>query len=217
MISGMSRIWITLEMNSQNTKAIGGSNCHAGGASTFQPNQQTVHPKTVRKNPIEPTRIVIQSASRSSGVIASRTSLCSLRKGFRRLMTASTDGGCSDVAGDVVLTAETPLEVRRRMTIWTVGHKAPRIRLIAHPVPAISTKRQTRRSCCRWSARASARTPRPRQSPQVLVFHRQLKFLRGWFVPDVSPRGCTRQRSCGVSRRLALIHVQIRSPVALAS
>ena len=40
-------------------------------------------------------------------VIASRTSLCSLRKGFRRLMTASTDGGCSDVEGDVVLMAET--------------------------------------------------------------------------------------------------------------
>src|SRR5271170_7046231 len=95
-------------MNSQNTKAIGGSNCHAGGASTFQPNQQTVHPKMVRKNPIEPTRTVIQSASRSSGVIVLRASLCSLRKGFRRLMTASTDGGCSGVAGDAVLMAEIP-------------------------------------------------------------------------------------------------------------
>src|SRR5271169_496023 len=108
MISGMSRIWITLEMNNQNTKAIGGSNCHTGGASTFQPNQQIVHPKMDRKNPIEPTRIVIQSASRSSGVIVSRTSLCSLRKGFRRLITASTDGGCSGVAGDVMLMTETP-------------------------------------------------------------------------------------------------------------
>src|SRR5271169_6454408 len=109
MISGMSRIWITLEMNNQNTKAIGGSNCHAGGASTFQPNQQTVHPKMARKKPIEPTRIVIPSASRSSGVIVLRASLCSLRKGFRRLMTASTDGGCSGVAGDVMLMAELPL------------------------------------------------------------------------------------------------------------
>src|SRR5277367_1960806 len=99
---------MTLEMNSQNTKAIGGSNCHAGGASTFQPNQQTVHPKMARKNPIEPTRIVIQSASRSSGVIVLRTTLCSLRKGFRRLMTDSTDGGCSAVAGDVVFIAKIP-------------------------------------------------------------------------------------------------------------
>jgi hypothetical protein len=53
---------------------------------------------------------VIQSASRSSGEILSRTSLCSLRKGLRRLMTASTDGGCNDVAGDVVLMPEIPSE-----------------------------------------------------------------------------------------------------------
>src|SRR5271157_1510608 len=95
-------------MNSQNTKAIGGSNCHAGGASTFQPNQMTVQPKMARKNPIEPTRTVIQSANRSSGLNVWRTSLCTLRKGRRRLMTSSTDGGGSKVAGDVALMAETP-------------------------------------------------------------------------------------------------------------
>jgi len=69
MINGMSSIWITLDMNNQNTKAIGGSNCHAAGANRFQPNQQTVYPRIHRKNAIEPTQTVIQSASRSGGVI----------------------------------------------------------------------------------------------------------------------------------------------------
>jgi hypothetical protein len=104
----MSRIWITLEINSQNTNAIGGSNCHTGGASTFQPNQKTVQPKMIKKNPIEPTRTVIQSANRSSGLKVWRTLSCTLRKGRRCLITSSTESRCNKVAGDALLMAELP-------------------------------------------------------------------------------------------------------------
>ena len=85
------------------------------GARTFQPNQQTVQPKMARKNPIEPTRTVIQSANRSSGLNVWRTSLCTLRKGRRRLMTASADG--SKVVGDVALMAEISLGTEESQSI----------------------------------------------------------------------------------------------------
>jgi hypothetical protein len=99
-------------MNSQNTKAIGGSNCNAGGASTFQPSQHTVHPKMARKNPIEPTWMVIQSASRSSAEICSSTSSCTLRNGWRCLRTFTTDGGDGGIAGEVALMGPSLLTAR---------------------------------------------------------------------------------------------------------
>jgi hypothetical protein len=97
-----------LEINSQNTNAIGGSNCHYGVARKFQPNQQTVHPKMTKMNPIDPTWTVIQSANRSNGLNVWRTFSCTLRKGRRRLMISSDDGGCVGVMSDVVLMAGTP-------------------------------------------------------------------------------------------------------------
>ena len=61
--SGMRRIWIMFEMNSQKTKPIGGSNCRRGGASKFHPSQKIVTPRIRRKNVIVPTCSVIQIAS----------------------------------------------------------------------------------------------------------------------------------------------------------
>src|SRR5258708_11359779 len=49
-------------MNSQNANAIGGSNCKARGMSRFHANHTTVQISTVRKNPMVPTRSVIQQA-----------------------------------------------------------------------------------------------------------------------------------------------------------
>jgi hypothetical protein len=103
MIKGMSRIWITFEMNSQNTKAIGGSNCKEAGANMFQVSQIAVHPKTIKKNPMEPTRMVIHNANLSSGVIFSAASLFMSLGGLRRLITSATDGGRADVVDVVVL------------------------------------------------------------------------------------------------------------------
>jgi hypothetical protein len=74
MIRGMSKICIRFEIKSQNTKAMGGSNCSFGGASRFQPSQTTVQAKISRKNPIVPTRSVIHTASFSSGPIVAAIS-----------------------------------------------------------------------------------------------------------------------------------------------
>src|ERR1700689_1712672 len=52
-------------MNSQNTNAIGGSNCKLRGTSRFHANHRTVQVRTIRKNPMMPTRSVIQQASLS--------------------------------------------------------------------------------------------------------------------------------------------------------
>jgi hypothetical protein len=55
MISGMRKIWIMLERNSHSTNAGNGSKRIALGASVFQPSQDMVQTKIVRKKPIEPT------------------------------------------------------------------------------------------------------------------------------------------------------------------
>src|SRR5674476_1130671 len=70
-------------MNSQNTKAIGGSNCRSFGASRFHPNQRTVQIKTIRKKPMVPTRLVIERATLSSALNFSEASLLTFRSGFR--------------------------------------------------------------------------------------------------------------------------------------
>jgi hypothetical protein len=93
MISGISRIWIKLEINSQNTNAIGGSNCSFWGASRFQPNHKTIQTKIARKNPIVPTRSVIHTASLSSRPTFSATSLLTFRRGRRRFRSSSTERG----------------------------------------------------------------------------------------------------------------------------
>lgn len=69
----------------------------------FQVNQIAVHPKTIKKNPMDPTRIVIHNANLSSGVTLSAASLFMSLGGFRRLMTSASDGGCASVADEVVL------------------------------------------------------------------------------------------------------------------
>src|ERR1019366_7850954 len=106
MISGISRIWITFEMNSQNTKAIGGSNCNAGGASRFQLSHSNVHAAITRKNPIEPTWTVIHIANRSSFVTFAAASSLMLRNGRRCFIPASTGGGSGKAVDEVVLMAD---------------------------------------------------------------------------------------------------------------
>ena len=78
-------------MNSQNTKAIGGSNCHAGGASTFQPNQQTVHTRTVRKNPHRANTDCDTECQPIQRCDCVEDLFVLIDKGFRHLMTASTE------------------------------------------------------------------------------------------------------------------------------
>ena len=94
---------MTFEINSQNTKAIGGSNCNRSGANMFQLNQIAVHAKTIKKNPMEPTRRVIHNANLSSGVSFSAASLFMFRGGLRRLITSASDGGRAGVVDEVVL------------------------------------------------------------------------------------------------------------------
>jgi hypothetical protein len=66
MITGISRIWIRLEMNSHSTNSIGGSDLRSTGASAFHPSQSADHPAMTRKKPIVPTRVVMAIANRSS-------------------------------------------------------------------------------------------------------------------------------------------------------
>jgi hypothetical protein len=69
----------------------------------FQFNQIAVHGKTIKKNPIDPTRMVIHKASLSRGVILSAASLFMSLGGLRRLMTSASDGGRANVVDAVVL------------------------------------------------------------------------------------------------------------------
>ena len=103
---------MTFEINSQNTKAIGGSNCSRPGANIFQPNQIAVHAKTIKKNPMEPTRMVIHNANLSSGVSFSAASLFMFRGGLRRLITSASDGGRAGVVDEVVLMVVDSVAVR---------------------------------------------------------------------------------------------------------
>ena len=123
MIKGMSRIWITFEINSQNTKAVGGSNCNDAGANMFQVNQIAVHPKTIKKNPMDPTRMVIHNANLSNGVIFSAASLFMSLGGLRRLMTSASDGGRSSVVDEVVLMVVDSVAVSASRIIVTLRVK----------------------------------------------------------------------------------------------
>ncbi len=76
-------------MNSQNTKAVGGSNCSDLGASRFQLSQSTVQVRIRKKKPMVPTRVVIQTASLSSD----------LRFCFSSLLM-SCSGGCARLHSD---------------------------------------------------------------------------------------------------------------------
>ena len=69
----------------------------------FQLNQIAVHAKTIKKNPMDPTRMVIHNANLSSGVIFSAASLFMFLGGFRRLITSASDGGRAGVVDEVVL------------------------------------------------------------------------------------------------------------------
>src|SRR5664279_138953 len=93
-------------MNSQNTKAIGGSNCKSFGASRFHPNQMIVQIKTTRKKPIVPTRLVIEQASLSSALNFSETSSLTFRSGFRCFLNSSSESGFRDFTVDVSLIAK---------------------------------------------------------------------------------------------------------------
>src|ERR1039458_6509207 len=95
-------------MNSQNTKAIGGSNCRSFGASRFHPNQMTVQIKTIRKKPIVPTRLVIEQASLSSALNFSEASLLTFRSGFRCFLNSSSESGFRDFTADVSFIAKLP-------------------------------------------------------------------------------------------------------------
>src|ERR1700736_1599987 len=95
-------------MNSQNTKAIGGSNCSAPGASRFQPSQITVQVRTIRKKPIVPPRLVIQQASLSSVLNFSVASVLTFRSGFRRFLNLSRESGLGNITAVMSLTAKPP-------------------------------------------------------------------------------------------------------------
>src|ERR1017187_9441524 len=95
-------------MSSQNTKAIGGSNCRSFGASRFHPIQMTVQIKTIRKKPIVPTRLVIEQASLSSALNFSEASLLTFRSGFRCFLNSSSESGFRDFTVDVSLIAKLP-------------------------------------------------------------------------------------------------------------
>src|SRR5471032_234480 len=95
-------------MNSQNTKAIGGSNCRSFGVSRFHPNQRTVQIKTIRKKPMVPTRLVIERATLSSALNFSEASLLRFRSGFRCFLNSSSESGFRDFTADVSLIAKLP-------------------------------------------------------------------------------------------------------------
>src|SRR5476651_62047 len=93
-------------MNSQNTKAIGGSNCRSFGESRFHPNQMIVQIKTIRKKPMVPTRLVIEQASLSSALNFSEASLLTFRSGFRCFLNSSSESGFRNFSVDVSLIAK---------------------------------------------------------------------------------------------------------------
>src|SRR5450631_2875741 len=95
-------------MNSQNTKAIGGSNCRSFGIRRFHPNQRTVQLKTIRKKPIVPTRLVIEQASLSNALNFSQAFLLTFRSGFRCFLNSSSESGFRDFTADVSFIAKLP-------------------------------------------------------------------------------------------------------------
>src|ERR1035438_3769059 len=117
-------------MNSQNTKAIGGSNCRSFGASRFHPNQMTVQIKTIRKKPIVPTRLVIEQASLSNALNFSKASLLTFRSGFRCFLNSSRESGFRDFTVDVSLTAKLPPHVCRTYSM-RLSDSLPRRALLA--------------------------------------------------------------------------------------
>src|ERR1700687_751580 len=97
-----------LEMNSQNTKAIGGSNCRLLGASRFHPNHRTVQITIIRKKPMVPTRSVLQHASLSRVLNRALASLLTLRRGFRCFLNSSSESGLGNFAVEVSLITKCP-------------------------------------------------------------------------------------------------------------
>src|ERR1700729_3708447 len=80
-------------MNNQNTNAVGGSNCNLGGASRFHVSQMTVQNKTMKKNPIVPTRSVIQQASLSKKLRLLEASLLTFLNRLRRFRNSASESG----------------------------------------------------------------------------------------------------------------------------
>src|SRR5450830_1150639 len=117
-------------MNSQNTKAIGGSNCRLFGASRFHPNQMIVQIKTIRKKPMVPTRLVIEQASLSSVLNFSEASLLTFRSGFRCFLNSSSESGFRDFTVDVSLIAKFPFHNCRTYSM-RLSHSPPCRALLA--------------------------------------------------------------------------------------
>ena len=103
--------------------------CNRPGANIFQLNQIAVHAKTIKKNPMEPTRMVIHNANLSSGVSFSAASLFMSLGGLRRLITSASDGGRAGVADEVMLMVVDFVAVRVSRIIVAVISALPAINL----------------------------------------------------------------------------------------
>src|SRR5579871_3041475 len=89
---------MTLLMSKYATNAGNGSKdfqCKAvtSLARILYPHQRTVQPKMSRKKPIVPTRLVIATANRSSGLKLSWCSRLTLRRGLRLALHSARDIG----------------------------------------------------------------------------------------------------------------------------
>src|SRR6267378_5104164 len=81
MMSGMRCSWSRLLMNSHTAKAGPGSKRSCAGPTVFQPSQRIVQAPTMKKKPIEPTRSVTHTASRSVGERLRSSSTLTFRVG----------------------------------------------------------------------------------------------------------------------------------------
>lgn len=93
MIRGRKKSCMTFDIKSQRTNAGKGSNRHWTGANIFQPSQPNVQPMTIKKNPIEPTWRVIQSANLSTSLSFSRCQILTLGIAFFDLRSSSRGAG----------------------------------------------------------------------------------------------------------------------------
>src|SRR5271168_3060710 len=100
-------------MNNQSTKPVGGSNCHLGGASRFHASQLPVQNTTMRKNPIVPTRSVIQQASLSIKPRLLAASLLTFLNRLRRFRNSASERGGPIVLQSILLIGATAMECFR--------------------------------------------------------------------------------------------------------
>src|SRR5882724_23685 len=95
-------------MNSQNANAIGGSNCKARGTSRFHANHTTVQISTIRKNPMVPTRSVIQQARLSRVPRLLDTSRFTFRSLLRCSLKEVNETGRAGASADSLFIFTTP-------------------------------------------------------------------------------------------------------------